>query len=206
MSQGQFSCGEGDYGFNSMTFLTATYALLTTKMRRATMSGRTMQECIRPTRPRNSPWGVPLPLFEEYARYAQIAPEPECERASVGPGISNLLSESEIPASTAELRTDTEYDKKCEICSGSFRNIWHCNVCKCLYCDNCWNSQLLHRRTARNGQGHIPHEKTDPTVAEKVGAVMFPPEDERTREQLHRDDAKTSWFGMFVVCFHNRDV
>lgn len=115
---------------------------------------------------------------------------------SDGPEISALPSGA--LHLTTEEPTTTNYDKGCEICNVHARNIWHCNVCKFLYCDGCWNDQPLHRRPARKGHGDIPHEKTDPTIAEKVKAVMFPPVDERTREQLYRADEITSWFGTFA--------
>lgn len=102
------------------------------------------------------------------------------------------------PRKTAELNDDPNirYDKRCEMCNRHVRQVWYCNVCKFSLCNTCWESQFVHRQPFRGGRGEVPHEKTDPMIAEKVQKVMFPPVDEWTREQLYRDDEITSWFGV----------
>lgn len=102
---------------------------------------------------------------------------------------------SSVAPSVAEEDTCTRYDKKCEACGKHVRDIWYCNVCKYSFCNACWDTLFLHRQPPRKGRGETPHEKTDPTIAEKVQKVMFPPADEWAREQLYKDDEITSWFG-----------
>lgn len=103
-----------------------------------------------------------------------------------------------IAPSVAGEDTSTRYDKKCEVCRKYMRDIWYCNVCKCSFCNACWDAFFLHRQPPRKGRGETPHEKTDPTIAEKVQKVMFPPADDWAREQLYKDDEITSWFGKII--------
>lgn len=91
--------------------------------------------------------------------------------------------------------TSTRYDKECEVCKRYVREIWYCNVCKYSFCNACWDTLFLHRAPPRKGRGETPHEKTDPTIAEKVQKVMSHPADDWAREQLYKDDEITSWFG-----------
>lgn len=109
-------------------------------------------------------------------------------------GRSSSVAPSTAP-SVAREDTNTRYDKKCEVCKKHVRDIWYCNVCKYSFCNACWDNLFLHQQPPRKGRGEMPHEKTNPTVAEKVQEVMFPPADDWAREQLYKDDEITSWFG-----------
>jgi hypothetical protein len=82
----------------------------------------------------------------------------------------------------------------CEICLTCGHQRHYCNVCTYVFCDPCWETQFLHR-TKRSNPG-LPHEKTDPYVAKKIGGVLNPQLKEEQREQLHYDDIDTTWFGV----------
>ncbi|KAI0003957.1 hypothetical protein F4779DRAFT_621638 [Xylariaceae sp. FL0662B] len=92
------------------------------------------------------------------------------------------------PASQDELYTS----KPCEVCEETKRDIWFCNVCTIAYCEQCWDVQVVHKKSLQG----IPHEKTNADIAAKVSAVLSPPVDDCAREQLYRDDAPTAWFGV----------
>ncbi|QDS77599.1 hypothetical protein FKW77_001922 [Venturia effusa] len=83
----------------------------------------------------------------------------------------------------------------CEQCELADKDISYCNVCKSLFCDECWSQQFVHRK-AKLGPGRIPHERTGPKVAEKVRNALAPPVNDRVLAQMCRDDELTSWFGI----------
>lgn len=107
----------------------------------------------------------------------------------------NVSLATSIAPSVTDEDTSTRCGKECESCRMSVKNVWYCNVCKFIFCDPCWESMVLHQRPPRKGRGQMPHEKTDPAIAEKVQKVMVPPADEWLREQLYKEDEVTSWFG-----------
>jgi hypothetical protein len=82
----------------------------------------------------------------------------------------------------------------CEICLTCGHQRHYCNVCTVVFCDSCWETQFLHRMKRFNPG--LPHEKTDPYVAKKIGGVLNPQLKEEQREQLHHDDIDTTWFGV----------
>ncbi|OJD31446.1 lysophospholipase-like protein [Diplodia corticola] len=90
---------------------------------------------------------------------------------------------------------DQRYTEECQDCGSTSEAVSFCNVCDLVYCAECWDRQLPHRRR-KLGPGGIPHEKTSASVAQKVQQVLEPPTDEYTRERLHFQDAETAWFGI----------
>jgi hypothetical protein len=82
----------------------------------------------------------------------------------------------------------------CEECDKQGPDVFVCNVCNFFICDGCWNKQLPHKKK-RLGPGGIPHEKTPPDVAKKVGRALVPPTDQKIREGLYEADELTAWFG-----------
>jgi hypothetical protein len=84
---------------------------------------------------------------------------------------------------------------RCDDCQRVSPDVRLCNVCNCLFCDNCWQAQLVHRRQVAGRGSTIPHEKTAPRLAEKVSGALDPPGDDREREKLYEEDELTAWFG-----------
>jgi hypothetical protein len=83
----------------------------------------------------------------------------------------------------------------CDLCHECGHRRYFCNVCAVVFCDPCWEAQFIHR-TKRSNPGSLPHEKTDPHVAKKIGGVLNPQLKEEQREKLHHDDIDTTWFGV----------
>ncbi|KAK0714766.1 hypothetical protein B0H67DRAFT_221784 [Lasiosphaeris hirsuta] len=81
-----------------------------------------------------------------------------------------------------------------EACESDCPMVWFCRACNVTYCDQCWSGQLVHRKKL-NKPGAVVH-KINLEVAGKVGNVLTPPTDERMREELHRGDESTAWFGI----------
>jgi hypothetical protein len=89
---------------------------------------------------------------------------------------------------------------KCPLCENTSPQVfWFCGVCKLAYCDGCWDTQAPHRMKSR-ALASTPHEKTPLDIAEMVGKVLGPTEDVEKREELHREDENTAWFGMVLLC------
>lgn len=82
----------------------------------------------------------------------------------------------------------------CEVCKTCGHQRFHCNVCKYVYCNPCWEQQFVHRDD-QSAPG-LPHEKTDPGLARKIGNVLNPQLKEEQREKMHIDDIDTTWFGV----------
>lgn len=141
----------------------------------------------QPARPLSMTPSISITSSEGHSRGAEGRPISD----------ANSLANSFAP-SVAEEDTSTRYDKNCEVCGKNVRDIWYCNVCKFSFCNACWDTLFLHRQPPRKGRGETPHEKTDPTVAEKVQKVMFPPADDWAREQLYKNDEITSWDGKIL--------
>jgi hypothetical protein len=74
----------------------------------------------------------------------------------------------------------------------------YCNVCNLQFCDNCWNVQPTHVFGTLGVTG-VPHEKTDPDVAEIVRATLEVTTSDDQQQELHEEDQDTIWFGMVEV-------
>lgn len=74
----------------------------------------------------------------------------------------------------------------------------YCNVCNLQFCDNCWNVQPTHMFRTLGVTG-VPHEKTDPDVAEIVRATLEVNTSDDQQQELHAEDEDTTWFGMVEV-------
>ncbi len=71
----------------------------------------------------------------------------------------------------------------------------YCNVCNLQFCDSCWEIQPTHIfRTL--GMTGVPHEKTDPDVAEIVKATLEVNTSDDQQQDLHVEDQDTTWFGI----------
>ena len=76
-----------------------------------------------------------------------------------------------------------------------------CYPCDLTYCDACWDLCPPHRARSTSTNA-LPHEKTDPSLAETIRASMAPVRTEEQQEILHRDDENTIWFGVSRDEYH----
>jgi hypothetical protein len=85
---------------------------------------------------------------------------------------------------------------ECEDCERNELELklFFCNICECLYCDECWSNVVPHRKK-KQGQGAKLHEKIDPRLAQRIKAVLSNPSNDEEFEQLHAADQTTAWFG-----------
>lgn len=70
-----------------------------------------------------------------------------------------------------------------------------CNVCNLQFCDKCWDFQPTHILGTLGVTG-VPHEKTDPHVAEIVRAILEVNTSDDQQQELHVEDQDTTWFGI----------
>ncbi|KAK4552373.1 hypothetical protein LTR86_010387 [Recurvomyces mirabilis] len=82
-----------------------------------------------------------------------------------------------------------------DACGTAKLAVWHCVDCDSSYCDGCWSLQGPHRPN-KKGRDGMPHEQSDPLVVRRLQAILRPPRDMKTIEQLHQDDEVTKWFGV----------
>lgn len=81
--------------------------------------------------------------------------------------------------------------RSCIVCGKTDSNqLWHCGGCEAEYCEDCWGSQVPHKRKMAS------HEKMNAVIAKRIRNVMRPPSGEREAERLHTDDLATAWFGV----------
>lgn len=92
------------------------------------------------------------------------------------------------------MQRDFASGELCEVCRTCGHQRFHCNVCKHVYCNPCWEAQFVHEED-RSPPG-LPHEKTDPGLARKIGKVLSPQLKEEQIEKIHMDDIDTTWFGV----------
>lgn len=71
----------------------------------------------------------------------------------------------------------------------------YCNVCNLQFCDKCWDIQPTHMFKTLGVTG-VPHEKTDPDVAEIVRAALEVNTSDEQQQELHIEDQDTTWFGI----------
>jgi len=74
----------------------------------------------------------------------------------------------------------------------------YCNVCNLQFCDNCWNIQPTHMFRTLGVTG-VPHEKTNPDVAEIGRATLEVNSSDDQQQELPEEDEDTAWFGMVEV-------
>ncbi|RPA74249.1 hypothetical protein BJ508DRAFT_418731 [Ascobolus immersus RN42] len=84
----------------------------------------------------------------------------------------------------------------CDDCERPGSELAACNVCQQTYCSSCWDRQATHKRRTR-GPGGVPHEKTDPVIAQKINQILDPePLEVEEQELQHVEDFYTKWFGV----------
>ena len=124
-----------------------------------------------------------------FTLHAALQPQPEgfeTPEPLISP-ISSTTTQAEYPFTATQA--------ECSVCEAAFpKSLWFCGVCKLAYCDTCWEMQATHRVKSK-ALVPTPHVKTPLDIAEKVGKVLAPTEDVKKREELHRQDENTAWFG-----------
>ena len=81
------------------------------------------------------------------------------------------------------------------LCPGEALPTFYCAQCDCSFCDTCWDKQPAHKPKKRATDGQA-HEKIDRLVVERYKNILAPTSDRKEQEDLHRDDADTTWFGV----------
>jgi hypothetical protein len=124
------------------------------------------------------------PVLEENATFSSDV-APQLQPQDLETPVEHVIS----------LISSTTTQTECSACENTFpESLWFCGVCKLAYCDSCWEMQATHKVKSK-ALVPTPHEKTPLDIAEKVGKVLAPAEDVQKREELHREDENTAWFG-----------
>jgi len=152
-----------------------------------------------PNQPSTPPQAVSSKAAEEDTTDTYTVLEPYSSHKPIKPTIPpstflDPVSDPNPPSVDASPGLGTRGLQRCEACDLDHPMVWFCGVCNFTYCDQCWNGQPVHRKN-RGRPGATPHEKTGLEVAEKVGKVLTPLADDGQREELHRRDELTAWFG-----------
>lgn len=102
------------------------------------------------------------------------------------------------PRTSCELFSTGGASASAKICADCERfgdGLSFCNVCAIILCNACWDKVLPHR-LRRRAPDDVPHEKTNYHIAEKIQAVLEPRITAEERQELHRKDENTTWFGV----------
>jgi hypothetical protein len=92
--------------------------------------------------------------------------------------------------------TGNEHTDICESCDEHHSELFFCNVCKCVFCGECWDRETPHRKK-RLAPGAIPHEKTDLELATQIQTVFSNGIADVVFEELHANDRRTAWVGQY---------
>lgn len=71
-----------------------------------------------------------------------------------------------------------------------------CLSCGSTYCDVCWERQGPHRPGKVGLVDHLPHEKTERDIYERLVPILEPSDDVSELMRLHVEDQDTTWFGV----------
>ncbi|KAL9624998.1 MAG: hypothetical protein Q9160_000727 [Pyrenula sp. 1 TL-2023] len=71
-----------------------------------------------------------------------------------------------------------------------------CLSCGSTYCDVCWERQGPHRPGKVGLVDHLPHEKTERNIYERLVPILEPSDNANELTQLHIEDQDTTWFGV----------
>jgi len=146
---------------------------------------------------------VANPGSDESSTFSRHAvPQLQCQELEMPESLISPISSTTTQAEYPFTATEAE----CSVCEATFPNsLWFCGVCKLAYCDTCWDMQATHRSKSK-ALVPTPHEKTPLDIAEKVGKVLVPIEDVKKREELHREDENTAWFGRQLLCLPSGNI
>lgn len=71
----------------------------------------------------------------------------------------------------------------------------YCNACQRVYCDDCYDAQLVHED---DGNRLGAHEKTDLDTANFILSVFGTKDSAEDRERLHVKNIQSKWFGTHI--------
>jgi hypothetical protein len=106
-------------------------------------------------------------------------------------------AEDPIAAALEDLETEKEQlESRCDNCDSEIDLSW-CQLCELTFCDRCWSLQAAHGAKKTKSPSTRVHEKTDIKLRNILGQLMRRQSD-TMRNQKHRLDGKTLWFGTAV--------
>ena len=152
---------------------------------------RVLSNAYRPSR---SPVSASPPPMEPSQKAPPMLVVPDSSRSRASSQSSGNL-EIRDASRTRTGSSTAASGEACEACQVVGPRRSYCNVCSFVFCDGCWDAQLVHK-SKRLAVGAIPHEKTEHNVARKVQDVLTPALTDEARERLHTADIDTTWFGV----------
>jgi flagellar biosynthesis GTPase FlhF len=83
---------------------------------------------------------------------------------------------------------------RCDQCMSEQPCVAYCPACSFNFCRDHWDGQILHKdQRLVNG---VPHEKTDPHLAQRIKSIIEPSVTEEHQDQLHKKDDDATLFGV----------
>jgi hypothetical protein len=92
-------------------------------------------------------------------------------------------------------RAPSKDDWQCDSCDKKGPSRYYCNICLYVYCSDCWNAQLPHKKLP-DKPGQLPHEQTDLELERRIRRSLRPNQSAEENAELHRDDENATWFGL----------
>jgi hypothetical protein len=109
----------------------------------------------------------------------------------------NNGAEDPMAAALEDLEAEQEQlESRCDNCDGETDLSW-CQLCELTFCNRCWSQQAAHGSKRNKSTSTRVHEKTDIKLRNILGQLMRRQSD-MVRDQKHRLDGKTLWFGTGV--------
>ena len=85
----------------------------------------------------------------------------------------------------------------CEPCGREQPSVAYCSNCGAQFCSYHWAEQWVHRdKSDQRLKDGVPHEKTDPWLANKIKTIIEPSLSQDEQNRLHQEDEDTTWFGV----------
>ena len=85
----------------------------------------------------------------------------------------------------------------CEPCGREQPSVAYCSNCGAQFCSHHWAEQWVHRdKSDQRLKDGVPHEKTDPWLANKIKTIIEPSLSQEEQNRLHLEDEDTTWFGV----------
>ena len=85
----------------------------------------------------------------------------------------------------------------CEPCGREQPSVAYCSNCGAQFCSYHWGEQWVHRdKSDQRLKDGVPHEKTDPWLANKIKTIIEPSLSQEEQNRLHLEDEDTTWFGV----------
>jgi hypothetical protein len=91
---------------------------------------------------------------------------------------------------------NASHPKLCQLCEEGQKLTSFCVFCNASLCDDCWGTQIAHRRRKTGTDSDSRHEKADYDVVMRLKKIMEPSTEVETQLAMHRVDEDTTWFGV----------